>query len=110
MTEFIYFIGKEDSEDGPIKIGITTTSIQSRMRSLQTASPFKLKCFDYIAIDDGYASRVEGILHRLLSKKRIHGEWFDISPSEVVSKSLEALMMLDAGGETTICDHGDFIP
>lgn len=96
MSEFVYFISREGSEDGPVKIGMTTKSVKSRLTMLQTGTPFKLKCLDHIEVDDGCAAYFERAFHKMLSSKRLNGEWFDITPSDVeaLPKNLEALEKL----------------
>lgn len=66
----IYFI---QNSDGYIKIGRTSTSMEDRMKSLQTADPHPLKVLLFI-IDSKYS---EKHLHLLFDKYRFSGEWFE---------------------------------
>jgi len=72
MPSVIYAI---KCEHGPVKIG-TTTSVSSRLQSLQTASPFKL-CL--LATHPG-DEREERRVHELLGGSRLNGEWFEDTP------------------------------
>ena len=67
-----------------LKIGITR-STQQRMKTLQTASPFKLrlvKTFEFASIND--ARRLECRVHSTLKRlvRHMGGEWFDISAKQ----------------------------
>lgn len=68
----VYFI--EAAEAGVVKIG-RTRSINSRMTSLQVASPFKLTLVGTIP----GGSRLENRLHRRYSQDRTEGEWFNFT-------------------------------
>jgi hypothetical protein len=56
---------------GPIKIGITSGSVEARVAAMQTGSPVELRT---LAVLDGNHERE---LHRRFAKWRLHGEWFD---------------------------------
>ncbi len=66
----IYFIKTEKFD--LVKIG-HTNDIKSRIKELQVASPFKLKCIKLISILDRQG---ESFLHRVFNTKRQSGEWF----------------------------------
>lgn len=70
--------------EGRVKIGIAESPMV-RLGYLQLACPFKLT----LVAERQYASRreardVEKALHQQFSDRRLWGEWFTISPSEVV--------------------------
>lgn len=73
VGEGVYFI--QQGEDGPVKIGYTT-SIQNRLASLQTGSPYELKLLGFY---EGTIEQ-EKTLHQLFAEERINGEWFDPTP------------------------------
>ncbi|MFB9952045.1 GIY-YIG nuclease family protein [Rhizobium puerariae] len=73
MTEYVYFIGRHGSEEGPIKIGVSG-NIQSRIDQLQSFSPLRLSCLEYIEAPDGMAYEIERTLHKLARDKRIKRE------------------------------------
>ena len=67
-------------KDGHIKIGKTTGSPVSRLKSLQTANPKILEvCF---AIKHPDHSRIEREIHQALGQYRVAGEWFDCGITE----------------------------
>lgn len=69
----IYFI--QSIHGGPIKIGLTN-EIKTRLHSIQTMSPVKLKVI--ATIEGDYLT--EKALHQIFSKYRLYGEWFDPCP------------------------------
>lgn len=66
----IYFI--QSGEAGRIKIG-HSTSVESRLRSIQCASPQPVRL---LAQAEG-GPDFERIVHRILEKHRVHMEWFE---------------------------------
>jgi len=72
---WIYFIRAGDK--GPIKIGRTNHDITYRLRSLQTANPYKLKVLAAIQADQLLDHALEEWIHNALSDHRLQGEWFD---------------------------------
>ena len=63
------------------KIGITTTTIARRVKSLQTGNPYKItrywskKCSNYV--------QMEKYFHRKFAKKRMCGEWFALDDKDL---------------------------
>lgn len=80
----VYFIQGVDG--GPIKIG-TSTDVESRLRTLQCASPVKLRVVGVVSGGVGLESQ----LHRRLALHRLHGEWFAAAP-EVIAAIGEVLL------------------
>lgn len=73
---FVYIIG---AQDGPVKVGITT-SLLSRLRSLQTGSSHKLELlYVYTALTRADAVKMEQWFHEVHAENRLEGEWFDLS-------------------------------
>lgn len=56
------------------KIGVTTKSIQKRLHSLQTGSPYVLRCL--ATIESREAHILESRLHHRFKNYRVQGEWF----------------------------------
>jgi hypothetical protein len=72
----IYFLQAGTSE-APVKIGhcagpVSVSTMRSRLKGLQTGSPFKLEVRAMIEGD----RQVEEALHQKFAKARTHGEWF----------------------------------
>jgi hypothetical protein len=67
----VYFI--QAGDDGPIKVGRTTGDPAERMRSLQTASPYRLRL---LATKVASRNLDELLVHGRFVHLRLHGEWF----------------------------------
>ena len=89
----VYFVTYEDAlirELHPyLKIGITTRSVDERVRELSTGSPLKLVCVGHIPSDD--YSRLEIALHHHFKKHIIQGEWIKVSQDiiDYINKNFE---------------------
>lgn len=76
---YIYAIG---SDNGNIKIGFSNNPHQ-RLRSLQTGHNEPLQIHYIHEVSEENVKVFEKIIHKQLAHKRVHGEWFDITPSDV---------------------------
>lgn len=70
----VYFIKQENSDF--VKVGFTTSTVESRLRGIQTGNPSPLKIIGIIP--DGDAP-LETALHYYFRKTRVSGEWFTYS-------------------------------
>jgi ribosomal protein S27E len=77
----VYFVSS-DQANAPVKIGYTTTGTKTRIGSLQTGNPHKLRSLAEI---EG-KQQLESALHKIFSGQKLTGEWFARSPE------LEALI------------------
>jgi hypothetical protein len=69
MPEFVYVLTNE-SMDGMVKIGRTTTSVEQRIKELDNTSlPLPFQCF--YAAEVNNSALIEAKLHRIFSDKRI---------------------------------------
>lgn len=86
MNEIIYVLINE-AMPGYVKVGLTTTSLEQRMRELSssTSIPVPFSCFYACTVKD--AKFVEGQLHDAFSDHRANPkrEFFIISPERVVA-------------------------
>lgn len=90
MADIIYIL-INDAMDGFLKIGLTTTSVEQRMRELDTTGvPLPFTCFHAAAVNDG--RRVEKLLHDAFKDNRVRKrrEFFQIDPERVRSALLLA--------------------
>lgn len=71
----IYFV--QSGTSGPIKIGYTRKSIESRLTTLQTGHPEKLICLGTVEGD----LKKEKEIHIRFQKFRKQGEWFEPADS-----------------------------
>ena len=75
---YVYFVQADGQH---YKIG-GTSNLKSRMKSLQVASPNDLRLIAWLEINDW--PEKEDQLHEYFDDKKIHGEWFDITVSEII--------------------------
>lgn len=74
----VYVIG---APGHAVKIGIAADAY-SRLKSIQTGCPERLRVYHFVEVDD--ARSVERECHRRLSDKRKSGEWFDLDWRDAV--------------------------
>lgn len=72
----VYFVGSGRRED-PVKIGFTAGKPEERIRSLQTASAYKL----FILAREYGPFALESAYHQVFAETRLHGEWFRRTPA-----------------------------
>ncbi len=85
MSEIVYIL-TNDAMQGFVKIGMTTSSIEDRMRSLDTTGvPLPFTCFHAAEVSN--AQRVERLLHDAFKDNRVRQrrEFFQIDPERVLS-------------------------
>lgn len=78
---FVYLIS--DVEKNLYKIGVTTGSIENRMKKLQTGNGTELLLVNYYECD--YPFKVEKMLHNHFSNRKVLSEWFDLTDEEALS-------------------------
>jgi hypothetical protein len=86
---FVYVIG---SEDGPKKIGIAK-SIQKRLGQIKCGSPNAVSILAERSMSRQVAFAVEHLVHAVLGKHRLSGEWFDV-PSDIATATIDKAIML----------------
>jgi hypothetical protein len=85
---FVYIIARRSDanffEDAPVKVGITG-NVQSRLRQIQTATPFPVGVFFALRVPFRDMARcLERRFHVLQSHSSAHGEWFNIDAPEAL--------------------------
>jgi hypothetical protein len=78
-ASYIYVI--KDAEH--VKIGVTKHS-RERLAQIQTASSRKID-YAFIAPTSGDPYAIEREAHAILSRYRLHGEWFDVPPELAIA-------------------------
>ena len=63
------------------KIGVTTGTIEERMKKLQTGSSNEIHIVSYFKSAAPF--KLESLLHAKYSTKRKVGEWFELEPEQV---------------------------
>ncbi len=84
---FIYAIGP--SFDGPVKIGITTRSVDSRLKNIQTSHHSKLSILGCVGIEERSSlTKIERSIHKNLKTHHLYGEWFAVSMDQNILEIL----------------------
>lgn len=90
---YVYFVQADGQH---YKIG-GTSNLESRIKNLQVASPNDLKLIAWIEINDWQEKEKQ--VHEYFDDKKIHGEWFDITLSEIIDWArLNEIALLSAEG------------
>lgn len=79
---YLYIIGKlvDYVFVSPCKVGITA-SLRSRLSQIQTAAPFRVAIHTHFTLPNReIAVALERAFHVVQNDKKLHGEWFDMSP------------------------------
>lgn len=83
MAEIVYVLTNE-AMDGLVKIGLTTTSVEERIKQLDNTSlPLPFQCF--YAAEVANAATVESKLHKIFADKRVrtNREFFRVAANQV---------------------------
>ena len=91
---FLYAIGTKGAKQ---KIGFSRDPEQRR-KTLQTGNPEPLIVHYTFEIDDAKASKFETFVHKEYNHKRLTGEWFAMTPTEVIA----AMTFQEIMKETTL--------
>lgn len=82
--DYLYIISCEVNSKKLYKIGVAK-NLEERLKNLKTANPFNLKLEYSDFIEEAY--KIEKLLHKFFSHKKIEGEWFqNIEVKEIRSK------------------------
>lgn len=83
----MYVLGLEDPAGGPVppyyKLGITTGTVDKRIRQLQTGNPYRIVALHTFEVEG--AEIVEQNLHRVYAPNRRILEWFELSDDELAA-------------------------
>ena len=79
---FIYVIG---ADDGPQKIGFSN-DVDRRLGTLQTGNPRKLKIHYIVEVPEDQVRLVESQIHKENRRRKVSGEWFDLTPEEAIAE------------------------
>jgi len=77
----IYLISSETNGQKLYKIGITKRAIEVRMKELKTGNAAELAIVD--SFQSKWATKIEACLHRQFKRKKISGEWFELSEQDL---------------------------
>lgn len=85
---YIYVIGNDQS---PYKIGFTK-DIDKRLQTLQTGNHQKLFVHYKEQINEEEIKFIEKQIHKELMRKKVSGEWFDVSLDDAILEVKYAVM------------------
>lgn len=85
---YVYIIGSNPL--GPVKIGFAINHLR-RIKTLQTASPFKIDTIKIWQFPWKDARNLEKAVHQKLQKYCMIGEWFNLSPKKAVKAIYEII-------------------
>ena len=77
---FVYLLC-DSGHDGMFKIGVTKTTIEKRIKQLQTGNGSEIFIVDYHETD--YPYYIERMLHQKFCCDRKVGEWFEMDIDQV---------------------------
>ena len=82
MSEYVYIVKSGDW----FKIGQTTFNVNSRLNDLQTGNPIKIELYAVYNFDNARskAQQYERVLHSMFRHQRGIGEWFYLSPDDLL--------------------------
>jgi hypothetical protein len=91
VESHVYVIAAGNSA---VKVGIAKDT-KKRLKALQTGHHELLRICDSVVCSGEYlAMDVEREAHRLLSAKRLEGEWFDVRPEDALSAIQQAFQVV----------------
>lgn len=83
---FVYIIAtlRDGVPSAPVKVGITK-SMGARFSTLKTASAYPLEIYAALPFPERYdAQKLEWAFHKVMSRRRLRGEWFDMEPHQAL--------------------------
>jgi hypothetical protein len=86
VSGYVYLIveyDKIEEDKNPVKIGVTTGTIENRIKKLQTGNASELYVLRYFKSEKPFM--LEKMLHLHYHNRRTNGEWFNLTDQEVLS-------------------------
>lgn len=81
MSGFVYLLA-DSGKDYTYKIGLTTGSVEKRVKELQTGNAGEIYVCRKFKTD--YPQLLEQFLHRQYCKEHVRGEWFELNDEDVM--------------------------
>lgn len=85
MIYNVYLVCAEIGDERLYKIGYTRRPIEKRIKELKTGNAADFYIID--SFQSKWGTKIESILHRNLSSKKVNGEWFLLDDSDIKSFS-----------------------
>ena len=107
----IYLVCSEINGQKLHKIGFTKRTPEKRIKEFKTGNASEIYLVD--SFKSKWGTKVEAMLHRIYSSKKINGEWFDLSEEDVIMFkkhciSIDNNLKLITEQNTYFLDKGDF--
>lgn len=107
----IYLVCSEINGQKLHKIGFTKRTPEKRIKEFKTGNASEIYLVD--SFKSKWGTKIEAMLHRIYSSKKINGEWFDLSEEDVIMFkkhciSIDNNLKLITEQNTYFLDKGDF--
>lgn len=107
----IYLVCSEINGQKLHKIGFTKRTPEKRIKEFKTGNASEIYLVD--SFKSKWGTKVEAMLHRIYSSKKINGEWFDLTEEDVKMFkkhciSIDNNLKLITEQNTYFLDKGDF--
>lgn len=83
MTYNVYLICSEFEGRKLYKIGYTRRPIEKRIKEIKTGNGSDIYLIE--SFKSQWGTKIEAQLHKFFKSKKVNGEWFDLTESEVKS-------------------------
>ena len=91
MAHFLYVICEDIDEPAAVKIGFSAQP-EKRLRQLQTGHSTTLRVFYTEEVEQEKVRGLERVLHKLLKRFNLRGEWFSLKPEDAVAEVRHAVI------------------
>lgn len=79
----VYLVCAEIGDERLYKIGYTRRPIEKRIKELKTGNAAEFYIVD--SYQSKWGTKIEAILHRSFSSKKVSGEWFSLNDSDITN-------------------------
>lgn len=77
----VYLISAEIGDKKLYKIGYTKRTIEERIKEFKTGNASDFNIVD--SFQSKWSTKIEARIHMMFKNKRVNGEWFDLSTSDI---------------------------
>jgi len=77
----VYLVCAEINDKKLYKIGYTKREVEARVLELKTGNAADFHIVDFYS--SKWGTKIEAVLHRKFSSKKINGEWFDLIDDDI---------------------------
>jgi hypothetical protein len=107
----VYLIFSEINGKKLHKIGYTKRTIEKRIKEFKTGNASEFSIID--SFQSEWGTKIEATLHRIYSRKKLSGEWFDLNEQDIKEfkencKKIHENFEIITKTNTYYLDKGDF--